>query len=393
MGLYSVKILEKRKKSIKDRLIMDFGAILAGVCIFNYFLVSLIYYNMLHKGEAVKAEIIANAAITQAQLKIKDSIDIMDNITNLRYLRDSQITLEEKIKELEDYASPFYDIAVIELDGQGMSASGSSFNVAGEQVFEDAFQGKFNTFEIVHSKGTSYFVFIRPIKDLEEQLQSIVIGALRVSDFFQEIMTVSSGEVCFIANRLGTGIMGIKDNEGNVRIQLLDNDEGIKSLFKQELLYDKGYNTEIKDINSNKKFNFNYERINSSRWLLGIINNKRHIALDLANFRNAMITGMIIAISIGLIIVYFIANSIAKRMQHIASHLGDSIKNEFKDSVPMELLKNEDEIGTIAREMKYLEEEMADMLASIKDSINYLNDRVSQNQVKEEVDNEEIKDI
>nr|WP_302596601.1 hypothetical protein [uncultured Cellulosilyticum sp.] len=108
-------------------------------------------------------------------------------------------------------------------------------------------------------------------------------------------------------------------------------------------------------------------------------------------FNIAMLIGMITAIVIGLIIVYLIASSIAKRMQHIVSHLEETIKSEFKESVPTELLENEDEIGSIAREMKHLEDKMAEMLISIKESINYLNDRLSSvSQEKEKRDDEAL---
>lgn len=90
-----------------------------------------------------------------------------------------------------------------------------------------------------------------------------------------------------------------------------------------------------------------------------------------------MIIGTIVVIMIGLFGAYLIATSVVKRILDIVEYLDGSIKNEFKESVPLELVENEDELGTIAKQMKYLENQISEMLASIKESIDYLNDKMS----------------
>ena len=150
-----------------------------------------------------------------------------------------------------------------------------------------------------------------------------------------------------------------------------------KNIFKTNLLFEQEYSIEVQSPYFSEPADFNYGLINDEGWISGVINNKDQHSLELVNLKTAMIIGMCIVIVIGLIVVYVMATPMTNRMLHIANYLGITIKNEFKDSVPTELLENEDEIGIIAREIKNLEEEMTKTLASIKESINYLNDQVS----------------
>lgn len=379
-----MKILEQRRKSIKARLIIDFGMILAGICIVNYFVVSIIYRNTLYKEAGTQAEIIANAAITQAQLKLQDLSEFMDNIMRVGYLQDENASFEERAKELGEYAVPFEDLAIINLEGKALDTRGNEFSLNNDQLLESIKKEEFNTFDVIKYKNIMHFIFMRPIRDANEQIHTLILGAYSVDKFFEEIMRVSSGEACFLVNRYGTGTLGISDQQRNLEIRILNENEDTRYFFEKALVYGNEYHTKIQDKNNNGRFNLHYELIGDSRWLLGIIHNAEEMPAELMNFKNSMIIGMVIAIGIGLVIVYCIANSMANKMKHIANHLGDNIKNEFKDPVPVELLKNEDEIGAIAKQMKYLEEQMGEMLTSIKESINYLNDRV--------VDQEEVKD-
>lgn len=370
-----IGIIEKRRKSIRSRLIIDLGFVLIGCCIFNYILVSFIYANLLNREELAKSEIVANAAITHAEQFVKNSDSIMKNITKIAVLQDSQMTLEDKIKRFEGYASPFYDISIVEPDGKGMDSDYISFDLKGTKVFEDVLRGEYKTFDILSDGRNCYIVLLRPVKDSEGQLQSIAMGIHRIEDFFEEIRQISSGEVCFLANGYGEVIAAISDGNEAVKVESIYNDQKIKELFKKGIIYGKEYNRELKDELLKTQFNLNYKMINDSQWLLGVINNRNGNLANLKEFKTAMFLGTIIVISLGLIVIYFSANSISKKMQEIANYLGDTIENEFKDPVPMKLLQHEDEIGNIAREIKHLEDEMSEMLQSIKESINYLNDK------------------
>lgn len=386
-----MSIVERRKKSIRNRLTIDFGIILIGICVFNYLLVSYIYKDRLYRQEQDKTDIVANAAITQTELIIQDSRNIISNISRIKFLKDYEQSVKEKTDKLEDYVSLFFDIGIVGVDGQGISVGGESFNVAGNHLFEDALQGKYNTFDLRRYEGEYYLVFLSPIKGEDENIQAVMIGVRRAEDFFDQIMQVSSGQLCFLGNRSGDGVVVTKGSSDINTVELLTDNEGIKNIFEKDLLFGKEYNYSIANEYTNTVFNFNYEMIGDSEWLIGVVNTKGKIDVGLKTFNIAMLIGMITAIVIGLIIVYLIASSIAKRMQHIVSHLEETIKSEFKESVPTELLENEDEIGSIAREMKHLEDKMAEMLISIKESINYLNDRLSSvSQEKEKRDDEAL---
>lgn len=373
-----MRILERRKKSIRNRLIIDIGLILIGVSLVNYILAHMIYSDMLYKSEMDKAEIKADAAMQAAQVLVQGANDVMNNIAGIRCLSDSEKTLEDKIQGLYGYASSFEDIAIIEADNNGKSLNGRSvngriFNVVGEQIFERAFNRALNSIEILEYKNSLYLMFMKPIR---AEQQSIAIGVIPIKEFLEEILQTSQGRMCVIVNQSGRGFIGEINKQGNMEIRKIKDRIRVKEFLRNDSVYNEGHNIKLKETYLGGEFNFNYELIKGSQWYLGIANGTTNETKDITMFQYAMLNGMLIAILVGIILVYFIANSIATRMQHIARYLGDSIQNEFKASVPLELLDNEDELGIIAKEMKCLEEEVLGMLSNIKESIDYLNDTV-----------------
>ena len=371
-------IKHRRKKSIKARLVMDFGSILIGICIFNYLLVSLIYKDILKKSSVYRSKVITNAAITQSQLIIQDSANSMNNILKLEYLLDDEMNLEDKVEHLKYYASPFYDIGILELDGTGKTFRGGAFVINDKGVFKNAIEGKFNVLDIMKYKGQSYIVLMRPINDEAGQLHSILIGVRDMGEFFYQIMDVSSTDICFIANSQGSGVICIKDGDKVGEIHEIKQDTDFRELYNKVSLTGREYEMEVKDSVRGIVAKLNYGKMGESGLVLGTIKEQDAHKMDLRNLRVAMIIGMIIASSIGVLIIYYIVTSITKRMRHIAVHLEGNIKNEFKDSIPVELVENEDELGSIAKEIKNLEEEMGNMLTSIKESVDYLNDKMSE---------------
>lgn len=370
-----MRILERRKKSIRNRLIIDIGLILIGVSLVNYILAHMIYSDMLYKSEMDKAEIKADAAMQAAQVLVQGANDVMNNI--VRCLSDSEKTLEDKIQGLYGYASSFEDIAIIEADNNSKSVNGRSvngriFNVVGEQIFEMAFNRELNSIGIMEYKNSLYLMFMQPIR---AEQQSIAIGVIPVKEFLEEILQISQGRICIVADQSGRGVIGELNKQGNMEIRKIKDRTRVKELFQDYSVYNEGHNIKLKETYFGGEFNFNYELIKGSQWYLGIANGTANETKYITMFQYAMLNGMLIAILVGIILVYFIANSIATRMKHIARYLGDSIQNEFKASVPLELLDNEDEIGIIAKEMKCLEE-VLEMLSNIKESIDYLNDTV-----------------
>lgn len=382
-------IKKRRKKSIKSRLMIDFGVILIGACIFNFCLVTYIYQSMLNKKSNDNTDIISNATITQAKLILQRSSKMMDSLSQNEVLLDNQLSNQKKIQKLENYTDTFFAIGLIDLEGNGITRDGSEFQVDDHNLFKQALKNRnFKDFDIIEYKNKLYLVFVQGITNASHELENGLVGVQEVEYMFKQIIDVSSGETCFIAHPDGRVILAVNGKYSIEDLILFEDVQEIGTLFEEDLLINKLYKAEIKDPYSDykKKVKLRYGVINEAGWVVGVSENSKELSTETHNFNISMLIVMIIVILIGVIGVYITANSVTKRILSIANHLGESRKNEFSSSIPRELLEAEDELGIIAKEMNLLESEMTDMLASIKESIDYLNNKV----IEIEVSNQEI---
>ena len=82
--------------------------------------------------------------------------------------------------------------------------------------------------------------------------------------------------------------------------------------------------------------------------------------------------------ALGLVGIYILAKSIAKRMCAIATYLENLAQGEFEKSIPKDLLEAKDETGKVARAVARMKVQVEDMLSSIKRSTEYMNEQMDQ---------------
>ena len=369
-----LKIRETRKKSIKGRLIIDFSSILIGICIFNYLLLSCIYQDVIYKKDNEKSIVVTNAALTQAKLLIKNSEDMMNHLMKMDILYDETITLEEKLDYIEVYADAFYDIGIISSNKIGLSIKSGELDLRNNKTVEKAFNKQMSTFDLIRYKDELYISIVRPITNESGEIVSLLLGVNYIEEFLDQIIEVSASEVCFIATLSKDVVMYKGTHPSIAKSSVTYNDEKLKKLLTHKMQWGEEYTVEAEDKETNIVYELNYGVLDESELVLGVINQSERNS-EIISFRIALITSMFFAIVIGLIGIYIIANSLVKRMLNIANHLGGTIDSEFQETMPIELLENEDELGVIAKELKRLEDEIGATLDSIKDSLDYLNDK------------------
>ena len=366
-------IRDRRKKSIRFKLMLDIGLILIIACVFNYLLVKFIYQGILEKQNSEKKELVANVAVKQAQLINENAHGLLNNIIGILDIDDERSAIRKKLKQIEMFTSEFKDIIVLDVNGIGTGIYQDYYDLRDSGIIKNFESNKQISFNIFEQEGIPYVVFGQLIRDSSREIKYILLGIQEVEVFCDQIIEVSGGEICFVGNSSGDGFMSV-DKKGTVnRIRMLYKDHGIQQLFKKELIEGKDYNIETE--RNSHSININYGKIEGTEWLLGIINSSNEMCVIMKNFQQAMLIGMVIVISVGMTIVYIITSSVVRRITHISNYIEMNIESEFRETLPEELLKNEDEIGKLAKEIKRLKDVMDDMLATIKESVDYLNDR------------------
>ena len=231
-----------------------------------------------------------------------------------------------------------------------------------------------STFDLIRYKDELYISIVRPITNESGEIVSLLLGVNYIEEFLDQIIEVSASEVCFIATLSKDVVMYKGSHPSIAKSSVTYNDEKLKKLLTHKMQWGEEYTVEAEDKETNIVYELNYGVLDESELVLGVINQSERNS-EIISFRIALITSMFFAIVIGLIGIYIIANSLVKRMLNIANHLGGTIDSEFQETMPIELLENEDELGVIAKELKRLEDEVGATLDSIKDSLDYLNDK------------------
>lgn len=252
--------------------------------------------------------------------------------------------------------------------------------------------GEEGQIDLVEYDNKSFILFFRAITDKNGKKQGAVIGTVKAEEALKQIIKSSSGQLCFIADANGrVFVEAIQDSEE--RILAFLNSINTKELFGEDLAHHKKYKIAIKDPYLNEMVDINYGVIGEREWVLGVVNNREDDKMSMLQVKTSMFVGMGIVILLAFLSIYLTANSITKRILYIASHVNRSVKSEFQEVMPMELLQKEDELGEMAREMQKLEEEVSSMLISVKDSIDYLNEKmecIKVNEAHETLNQDEV---
>lgn len=371
--MFSVRI--QRRKSIKFRLVVDIGMIFLVMSIFNYFLVKTICQQILKEQEHKKIEIVSNAAVQQAYLINQDAHSLLSNINEILNIEDEGHVTKLKLEQIKVFVSKFKDVILLDMHGKGIGIYQEKYDLSDTPLIKKVLNEENISFNILEHKGEPYIVFGQVIKDISGEVQGILLGVQVVELFFNQITQVSGGEVCFVGNSAGDGFVAVGRNGSAEGIKGLNKDQSIQSLFDKGIIEGEDYVLDNRLNNCSLKGN--YGKIYGTDWLLGVIRCTNEIDTALKDINVAMIVGMIVSSIIVIITIYFIASSIVKRIINISDYIEGNIESEFKEPIPKELLKDEDEIGQLVRELKRLREVLKEMLVTVKGSVDYLNDKIN----------------
>lgn len=368
-------IRDRRRKSIRFRLMLDIGTILVVACVFNYLLVRLIYQGILERENSKKSELIANIAVKQAQSINENSHGLLSNVIQTLDMENELPVIKEKLKQIQVFTSKFKELIVLDVNGIGTGLYQDYYDLRDTTIIKKVEQNESISFNVLVQDDVPYIVFGQSITNSFGETVGILLGIRELEVFFDQITAVSGGEIYFVGNSLGDGFMSVGPKGTEERIKILSKNLGIQKLFEKQPIEGKDYTIQTQKGAYNVQVN--YGKIEGTELMLGVVSCANEITGILNDFKKAMLIGMIIVISGGLMIMYMVTSSVVSRLSNMSKHIECNIENEVIEPLPEELLKNEDEIGELARGMNQLESQLEDMLTSVKESMDYMNNKVS----------------
>lgn len=320
--------------------------------------------------------VIAEEGAKIIESNIKEQFSIIEMISLRDSITDSHKSVDEKLSSLKDDIKRYNYIscAIVDTKGNAKYTDSKSANIANRDFFKKALTGKVNVSDPIISKtdGNLVVVYASPIKENNE-----VVGVLLAAKNGTDITSISSNITfgttgkSFIISNTGTKIAHYDkslvtkmDND----LQNVKKDSKLKEIAELEQRMTKGETGSGSYSYNGKGKYLTFAPITNTTWSLGVVVDQSEIQSQL----NLLIKTIIILASLFLIlafvIVYFISNSLSKRIKIATNYIVTMASGDFSNTVSKVHLNMNDEIGTMVQSVTTMQKSIKNMLQSVIDT-------------------------
>lgn len=371
----------KKRLSIKNKLVMYLGLILAIGFIVCGFVVNKIYTNMIEESALKSLARLATDTADKINIILSEKQKEIEKLAAVSALADEEVSIEEKLSLITMFNKllDFKDIVLVDLDGNSYGVNGLRSNIADSVAFEEVLKGKVSISTAVEGENEMLFNIVAPLISRNGQVIGAVIG-IESTESFTYILAEAGMSDEFI---------------------ILDSNSSIVAHSDKEVLNDDKIVDEMKVL---QEFKDVYYAPTNIGWSIGVGSSRNEVLNTSQKFNVGLVTVIAFIIVIGLIAVYFVAGQMANRVNEITNYLDTVAQGDFEQPIPKNLLELEDEMGDAARALEGMKSEIEKMIGTIKDCTDYMNDQIEDltDSIKDElknlltsneIDNKERKDV
>lgn len=371
----------KKRLSIKNKLVMYFGLILAIGFIVCGFVVNKIYTNMIEESALKSLARLATDTADKINIILSEKQKEIEKLAAVSALADEKVSIEEKLSLITMFNKllDFKDIVLVDLNGNSYGVNGLRSNIADSVAFEEVLKGKVSISTAVEGENEMLFSIAAPLISRNGQVIGAVIG-IESTESFTYILAEAEMSDEFI---------------------ILDSNSSIVAHSDKEILNDDKIVDEMKVL---QEFKDVYYAPTNIGWSIGVGSSRNEVLNTLQKFNVGLVMVIAFIIVIGLIAVYFVAGQMANRVNEITNYLDTVAQGDFEQPIPKNLLELEDEMGDAARALEGMKSEIEKMIGTIKDCTDYMNDQIEDltDSIKDElknlltsneIDNKERKDV
>lgn len=362
-------------KSIRAKLFISFGTLLAIICI------GLGYVSYKAANSALKSSIddsISQMAFESAKVVqngIKVQTNTLEALAESEFVKTDKLTTDNKLELLKSEVkrSGHIKMGIADLQGNIKYTDGSSTNIADRDYFKLAISGKVEVSDPLVSKidNSIVLIYAAPIKN-----NNTVVGVLiaardgnALSNFISDVRFGKSGTAFMVSNN-GTTVAN-QDKDLVLKmyntIEEAKKDASLKELselIKQMTEGKKGvgeytYKGETKYMG--------FAPVQGTRWSLAITAPKNEVMAKINELTLTMTIGSIFFIGISIIITLLIARSISKPIKAASDYLNIVATGDFTGEVPKGLLKMKDETGILANTINTMQTSLKDLVIKVSE--------------------------
>lgn len=317
---------------------------------------------------------IAGQTASTVQEQIAGRLDSLEAIAERKEIKDASISWEDKRSMLLDEIkrTGAVRISIVDKSGYCKNPDGTSSDVSDREYFKKALSGKSNVSDPIISKtnGQLIVVYAVPIKSNNE-----IVGVLlqtmdgnNLSELINEVKVGKTGSAFMVAKdettiaNLDKSLVLKRYNVAN-EVKKDPKLQGIADIEKKMTTGKNGLGQyTYKGVDKYVA----YVPVKGTTWSLAIAVPKNEILSELNDLKISVVGFSLLFIIIGLITAYAISSIISNSIKLTSEHLVKLAEGDLSKEVSSKNLKSKDEIGTMAKSMKAMQEALKSMISEIK---------------------------
>jgi methyl-accepting chemotaxis protein len=344
-------------KSIKTRLIVIFTIIIIIVTgMLSFVSIEVVRQNLINSAHSDLEEI-AKEEAKYIQAKKDSELKYVDALAQNEIITNEDISFEQKVEFFENEAKRTGYLAFAFADNNGNSTvfntKKETTNISARDYFQNAMNGELAASDVIISSvtGEPVVIFAAPVyKDGQE------IGILYgrkdgsvLSDLVSEIKFRETG-FTYMVNNEGTSV---GDRNKDLVVNQVNFLEAAKTDTSLKDLADLMTNKMLKREVGSGKYAYEgkdqivaFAPIEGSPWIMAVGIETSEILSELNSLTLLLIILCLVAVIVGLIIIYFFSDRIAKPIKKITEAAQQISKGNFDIHLSV---KSNDEIGKLAQ--------------------------------------------
>lgn len=383
----------KRRLGIKNKLLICFGTIMVSGFLICGLISDTVCKNIITDKALENLTRLAQDTAHKISIVLTQKQLLIEKLAKADTITDESLSIEEKIKFLQraNQLLEFKDLALIDLQGNSYGTDGYRSNIAGSSEFEQAKQGKKGFSPSLILDDEVYFTIAVPVRNAEGKVISVIMGVETEEAFTYLIHKSGISDEIMVLDSEGEIIMHSNPDifKDPVPMQDMLNRDEFKDVYElyQKMLSGESGAMECQSPETGIRNYLSYAPIDNIGWSIALATYRNSVLRGISDFNVILGTSIVIIIILGMIAVYFVANSLSKRMSEIIDYLDTVAQGDFEQPISEDLLELGDEVGDAARAIKTMKYEIEEMLETIKGCTNYVNEQMEDltEDVKDEI--------
>lgn len=361
-------------KSIKTKLIIYFSAVLLlASAALGFISIQDATRALTEDTEKALFSMAADAArLTESRVQIQmrtlEMIALNDGIQSMDW------DVQRSILKKQLPRTGFLDIGVVLPDGTARYSDGSTSQLGDREYVKKAFAGEANVSDLLLSRVTNQMVLMYAVPiEKDGKVAGVLVGRRDWSALTSITDGSGFGEngYAYMINGKGT-VVAHPDKERVLNqwnpIEEVKNDESQRSVADEfELILREREGVSSYSFSGRQLYNA-FKPVEGTDWIIVVTANKSEVLSSIPELRRSILITATVILLIGIALIYFIGNQIAKPVIEAAKHSERIAALDITEDIPEENLKKEDEVGKLSVAIQTITDSLRSIIGEISNS-------------------------